>query len=452
MGCPLARCAAVFALAMLVPAAWPQEAPAPATTAAAETPAPSEDPLAAAIAAVKAPAVARATDLAEARNYLVDKRQVARPLIVQLLSDDDAQVRMNAAIVLAQMAAAGDKSAATLQALETAATDTEFAVAYWGFEGLMSDGVPAADQSMVINEMMKMERPRALRLAALTTIGEKKPLAAVPIIISHLQEILTEYTAQVETVVSSSETLPTPRVGQPSYPGPAGRGPGPAGYPTYAQPPSPSGPPPPTTPSPATGGPQNAAPFNRGPGGAYRGPGREYGGAGSVRGPRGPAGAQGAGGFQNNLPGAPTPGAGLFGQPRPEAVVPLVRRADLGNMTLDKLQTLAHSVESLTIVAEVHQMGLVLEDIVSNNSPDAPPFDFKTTPPWDLDKCVAKAVIYVKSHPEYGAIPAPSAPAAPPEAPPATGPAPATTGTAPATTEATPATTAPTPATTTPAP
>ena len=157
--------------------------------------------------------VARATDVAEARNYLVDQRQVARPLIVQLLSDDDAQVRMNAAIVLAQMAAAGDTSAATLQALQIAAKDKEFSVAYWGFQGLMSDGVPATDQSMVINEMMKMERPRALRLAALTTIGDKKPISAAPIIVSHLQEILKEYKAQVETVVTSSETLPAPARG-----------------------------------------------------------------------------------------------------------------------------------------------------------------------------------------------------------------------------------------------
>ena len=201
MGRLLALCAGIFALATLVPAAWSQEAPAPATTAAPEQPAApcAEDPLANALATVKAPAVARATDLAEARNYLVDQRQVARPLVVQLLGDDDAQVRMNAAIVLSEMANAGDTSAATLQALQTAAKDKEFAVAYWGFQGLMSDGVPAADQSTVIGEMMKMERPRALRLAALTTIGDKKPNTAAPIIVSHLQEILKEYTAQVET-------------------------------------------------------------------------------------------------------------------------------------------------------------------------------------------------------------------------------------------------------------
>ena len=90
-------------------------------------------------------------------------------------------------------------------------------------------------------------------------------------------------------------------------------------------------------------------------------------------------------------------------------------------------------------------MGLVLEDIVANSSSEAPLFDFKTTPPWDLDKCVAKAVIYMNSNREkYGAAPeapqppAPPAPAAPPEAPPAT-------GTAPATTAATPATTTPAP-------
>ena len=99
--------------------------------------------------------------------------------------------------------------------------------------------------------------------------------------------------------------------------------------------------------------------------------------------------------MQSNPAGAPTPGAvtpgeGPLGQPRPEAVVAQVRRADLGNMTLDRLQTLAHAVESLTIVAEVHQEGLVLEDIASTAQPDAPLFDFKSTPPWDLDKCVAK--------------------------------------------------------------
>ena len=114
-------------------------------------------------------------------------------------------------------------------------------------------------------------------------------------------------------------------------------------------------------------------------------------------------------------------------------------------MTLDKLQTLAHAVESLTIVAEVHQEGLVLEDIVSTTQPDAPLFDFKSTPPWDLDKCVAKAVIYMKSHPEYGAVPAPRRrrlPAVPSRRPrPATAPAPATTTPRPCA-----------PATTTPAP
>ena len=241
-------------------------------------PAAPEDPLAAAIATVKAPAVARATDVAEARNYLVDQRQVARPLIVQLLSDDDAQVRMNAAIVLAQMAAAGDTSAPTLQALQTAAKDTEFAVAYWGFQGLMSDGVPATDQSMVINEMMKMERPRALRLAALTTIGDKKPISAAPIIVGHLQEILKEYTAQVETVVSSSETLPTPRVGQPQpYHGAGGPRSRPGGLPDVRAAASPSGPPPPLRHRRRQEGPRTGPLLIEAPAGRITGPGIEGG-------------------------------------------------------------------------------------------------------------------------------------------------------------------------------
>jgi hypothetical protein len=124
-----------------------------------------------------------------------------------------------------------------------------------------------------------------------------------------------------------------------------------------------------------------------------------------------------------------------------------VRRADLPNFTLDQLQTLAQAMEDdahVPIVAEVHQMGLVLEDIVTSVSPDAPLFDFKTTPPWDLNKCVDKAVIYMNSHrADYGAAPAAPKPAAPTPAV-APGAAP-TTRTAPATTAATPAGTTPGP-------
>ena len=87
-------------------------------------------------------------------------------------------------------------------------------------------------------------------------------------------------------------------------------------------------------------------------------------------------------------------------------------------------------------------MGLVLEDIVANSSSEAPLFDFKTTPPWDLDKCVDKAVIYMNSHrAEYGPAPEPPKPSA--TAPEVSSQAAPTTGTAPATTAATPAGTTP---------
>jgi hypothetical protein len=118
-------------------------------------------------------------------------------------------------------------------------------------------------------------------------------------------------------------------------------------------------------------------------------------------------------------------------------------------MTLSQLQNLARGVEALPMVAEVHLMGMVLEDIVSNVSPDAALFDFKSTPPWDLDKCVDKAVVYLNSHQaDYGAAGAPM-PAVAPAAPPETAPAPAATPAAPA---APPPETAPTPETTAPSP
>jgi len=58
MGRLLALCAGILVLAMLVPAAWPQETPTPAVP---QAPAAPEDPLANAIAAVKARAAARRT-------------------------------------------------------------------------------------------------------------------------------------------------------------------------------------------------------------------------------------------------------------------------------------------------------------------------------------------------------------------------------------------------------
>jgi len=410
----------MLALATFIPAAWSQEAAAPATTATAE------DPLSKAVAAIKSPASLKTSDLQEARNYLVAQRQVTRPLMTQLLSNADPVVRMNATIVLANMAAAGDTSPATVQALQMAANDEELAVAYWGFQGLLNDGVPAANQSAVIGDMMKTDRPRALRLAALTTIGDRKPLPAAPIIVSHLQEILTEYRAQVETLVTSA---------------------------AVAQRVNPT----PVAPPPFTG--LNPAQAPKGSPASHPGAVPQTGAAGPGPG----AGAQPVrrrmmrddeSGGGSSTPALPTPATPLAATPAATrqytAITQQVRRADLdaNNLTLDQLASLAHAVEVLPLVAEVHEMGMVLEDIVASTSPDAPQFDFKTTPPWDLDKCVDKAVIYMNSHrAQFG-----GAPAAAPAAAPTTLAAPATTPAAPPATGTAPATTAAAPAGTTPAP
>jgi hypothetical protein len=408
--------AGILMLAALVPAGWAQETEAPATAATPEAAAPPVDPMTQALATIKSPTAAIG-DLTDARSYLVGQRQVSRPLVAQLLGDSDAQVRLNAAIVLDEMADAGDTSPATLQALQTAMKDKELAVAYWGFEGLMSDGVPAADQKAAIAEMMNMELPHALRLAALTSIDQKKPTLAVPIIVSHLQEILKEYKTQVETLVTSAETL-TPAT-QPSVVAPAIGAQG--------------------APAPAGGTSPGAMPT----------------GARRMMGPVGGAGFRGFGamGFRRGrgegmgaAPATVTPASPAVPAFRQVAVTQ-VRRIDLSRMTLDQLQALAHAVEALPMVTEVHQMGMTLEDILENASPETPLFDFKSTPPWDLDKCVDKAVVYMNAHAaEYGLAPAPTAAVSP--APPATKAAPATTAVAP---EAPPAT-VPAPAATAVAP
>jgi hypothetical protein len=364
-------CAGVLALATLAPAAGSQETPPP------------EDMLAKTLTIVKSPGSAKQLELQDARQYLVEQRQVARPMVVEMLGDADALVRMNAAIILCNMAQAGDTSAATLQAMRKAVQDKDLAVAYWGFMGLMSPGMPAADQRAVMSDMMK-KVPRALRLAALSAIGEQKPAAAAPIIVRHLQEILKEYRAQVETIVTSNAQV-NPANTPPSFVKPTISAPTP--QPQTAPPPVPA------TPAPGMGAEKSGA---------------------KAPGTTAPA----------NVPAPVLTWSG-----------DQVSRAALTGMTFEELQTLAQTVESIPVVAEVHHMGLTLEDIVAGVSPDAPLFDFKTTPPWDLDKCVDRAVIYMNEHrAEYGAAteapktPAP-APAVHPEAAPSTAPAPATTAT-----------------------
>jgi hypothetical protein len=434
--------AGILVLAALVRAGWAQETAAPATAATPEAAAPPLDPMTQALTTVKSP-TATIGDLTDARTYLVDQRQASRPLVAQLLGDSDAQVRLNAAIVLNAMAQAGDTSPATLQALQTAVKDKELAVAYWGFEGLMSDGVPAADQKAVIDDMMNMDLPRALRLATLLTIDQKKPTLAVPILVHHLQEILKEYKTQVETLVTSAETLsPVP---QPSVVAPAIGAQGP--------------------PTPAAGTPPAGTSPGAMPAGARRmmtGPGsfRGFGAMGFRRG-----GAEGGGA----APATATPTSPGPMSLRQQVAVTQVRRIDLPKMTLDQLQALARAVEALPTVAEVHEMGMTLEDIVESASPETPLFDFKSTAPWDLDKCVDKAVVYLNAHAaEYGLAPgaavspappatqaAPATTAVAPEAPAATMAAPAATAVAPEAppaTAAAPAATAATPEGTTPAP
>ena len=63
----------------------------------------------------------------------------------------------------------------------------------------------------------------------------------------------------------------------------------------------------------------------------------------------------------------------------------------------DKIRDLISEVQALPACEELHLAGYVLEGLVSKD-PTESKFDFKKTPPWALEKCVEKAVAWLKKN------------------------------------------------------
>ena len=182
--------------------AWSQEAP--------------RDPIEEAIQTIKTAGTTGATsttlplNLDSARRLLVERRQDSMTRVLELLDNNDPQIRVNAAAVLGEIARAGDTSKTVIDALRRCVDDSTLAIAYWGLQGLMSDTAPSTETNYALSQCLRADRPRPLRLVAATLAGQKNAKGAIPLIVVNLQAILKEYKAQVDFKLGRDTTEARP--------------------------------------------------------------------------------------------------------------------------------------------------------------------------------------------------------------------------------------------------
>ena len=303
--------------------------------------------------------------LARARKQLVDNRQIALKLVVALLDENETQIRLNAAISLAEFADGGENSQELIEALKRCLRETNAGITYWGLQGLTSPSMPAEEKLAAIVQCMSEKSPQDLRIAAAYAAQNGEVKQAVPWLIGYMKLLLPDYRSQVQAaLVVGAEAEPSEKPGE--------------GELTPALAPDPGRP----------------APFPR-------------------RAALPPAEREPA----RRLPRA----AAETGQPGD--------KIDPDKLTSEEAaQNLIQRCQRIPVIQNVHKVGLITEDLVRTTPLDSP-FGFSETPPWALDRCVEKAVAWLEKHraefpPAPAAEPAP-APMAKPAPAPAAKPAPA---------------------------
>ncbi len=358
----------------------------------AQTAAPAKDPIDAAIDTFWNTGkqdyldVKFSMELDRARKLLIEQRDQSLKKVAALLDNNEVQVRLNAAVVLAGMAQAGGDSPELLQALKRCVGDSSPALALWGAQGIIANPqFPDTEKLATLTLCLKSTRPRPLRVAVALAASDAKLKPAIPVIIKYMESLKDEYRKQIDTALtpkSEGRIEVGPGGADASFPGAgAAARPGAGGRPGAAQPPG-------ATPPGATQ----------------------------------PAGSSTQPAGTSTLPVA---------TPTPKKVLPPI---DPAKLTMQEQETLIRDLETLPTVMELHHIGLALEALVNSAyALQRASFDFDATPPWALNVCVDAASKWLTSHPAEEFTPAATvrpapAPAAPGAAPAAPGAAPATPG------------------------
>lgn len=310
--------------------------------------------IAAAIATIKASSnPENATDsnfrfrFATARRNLVEQGMAALPEIVKLLDENRAQLRVNAAILFAEIAAQRDEGDAAapeplVAAIQRCLRDQNDGVVYWGFIGMMNATVPETQKLDAVKACLDLERPRILREAVAAELSQRGFRAAVPELIRHMQAILPAYETQVTDALTFTAIEEGGRSRE--LDDETGRS---RLYDRIQR--------------------ERDAERERQPGGYYderlRRERREF--------------------EEGDDLGA----ADL----RAEEIV-----IDPDELMGAELEDLIPIIQALPATEELHLVGIYTETLVSQNPTD-PVFGFKSTAPWELESCVEKATAWIEA-------------------------------------------------------
>lgn len=299
-----------------------------------------------------------------AQNLLIRNPGSSLNLLAKLLDENETQTRLNGAITLARIAAAGHQDPKLVSALERCMGDSNRGIVYWGLMGLAADAASPKDRLAAIARCLDLAHPQILRMTAAAIAGKKDVKEALPWLVEHLKTILPLYEEQVDNLLTIKEfvteeaataggTRPTtapPSAAMRSYPRPSRpTGAGYMGGPA-ARPPTPMRPSRPTGRGRVSGAPGRA----------------EIGGSGRT-------------------------------------VERIVRRIN-PDEEWDTSEILAEKIrefEALPAVMELHQLGLVVEKLARKDLRDRPftqEASFERNPPWKLKPCVEAAVAWMNKN------------------------------------------------------
>lgn len=133
--------------------------------------------------------------LQQARSVLVKHPEQGVPAMVALLQQENiAQIRLNAAIVLAEYAGQGGEiSQALLDGLKQCVGDSNDAVKYYGVMGLLDAKAPVEMRSDVVKVCLDSKRPRVLRILTAEAVSTRNFKGAAPLMVAYLQSLLPDY-------------------------------------------------------------------------------------------------------------------------------------------------------------------------------------------------------------------------------------------------------------------
>jgi len=133
----------------------------------------------------------------KARTLLIKNQQEAYGEVVKLLDEHAFQTRLNAAIILTAYAGQENPAAGLADGLKRCAGDGNDGVRYWGLRGTLASKVSTEQKRAALAGCLEMSRPRELRIPAAMAAEKYKFVEGAPVLLAHLQNLLPEYKKQV---------------------------------------------------------------------------------------------------------------------------------------------------------------------------------------------------------------------------------------------------------------